>query len=165
MGQALERLELKLTRVSVPAHVRVRSGKLQRVDPYTYERDSSWREQAIRVEGRVYRLGDVTDGRVEVRGRLFHGSTASLKPGDTLKPGSERNFKESAAGAVSITSDPGRAAAWARESRPGQPVYVYEIEPLDVVKPWRVGPSNYGENFVLWEGRVKAARVVGLLPE
>lgn len=41
MGEAVERLTMKLSRVVVPPHTRVRAGKTQHVEGYTYERDEA----------------------------------------------------------------------------------------------------------------------------
>ena len=44
MGESIDRLEVKLTRVTVPAHDRTRNGRIEHVDTYTYERKFHWRE-------------------------------------------------------------------------------------------------------------------------
>jgi hypothetical protein len=117
-----------------------------------------WREQPIQVQGVARRLGDVHGGR------LFHGTTAIIQPGDVIEPGHRRNFKQSARDGVSITSVAADADYWARQLDDGDEPRVYEVEPLNTVQPWRVSPANYGQNITLYEARVSRARVVREVP-
>lgn len=117
---------------------------------------AKWRSQPIRVDAKVFRLGDVMGGK------LYHGTTAKLHAGDVLVGGKHRNFRESSESDVSITSDLERAHYWARqvaERSGGMPV-VYEVKPMDEVSVWRVGLASYGSSFTLWEGRTAKAVVV-----
>ena len=117
---------------------------------------SDWQDQKILVYNQSRRLGEVLGGK------LYHGTTAELSPGDILEPKEKKNFPQSSGTSVSITSDRDRAIHWAREvaKKSGGEPGVYEIEPLAMVEAWRVQPANYGKNIVLWEGRVKTAKVV-----
>lgn len=115
---------------------------------------SEWQAQKVNIEGRAFTLGDVHGGR------LFHGSRHEIADGDLLEPGRvEANFNQSAADAVSITSEADTALYWANQSSDG-PVYVYEIEPVGRVEMWRASLANYGQNWRMQEGRVSAARIV-----
>lgn len=111
-----------------------------------------WRDQPVIVNGMRWRLGWFFGGR------LYHGSCAALAVGDVVEPGHGRNFDASPDSVVSITSDPARALYWAREAGAGVPT-VYEVEPLGEVGVWRASPAH------LWEGRVRAARVVAVVAE
>lgn len=117
-----------------------------------------WRAQPVIVEGRRMTYADLAGGQ------LFHGSRVRLEVGDVLEPGrSERNHRQSAGDAVSITSESGRASYWARQAKgEGETFYVYEIEPVGRIDDWRTGPAEYGTRFTLWEGRVPAARIVAV---
>lgn len=119
---------------------------------------ADWREQTVSVFGTPWPLGKV------VSGRLFHGSTRELPVGTVLVPqrAGNRNFAQSAADAVSITSCESRAAFWAAKS--GGTPYIYEVEPLSEVEVHRAGVANYGKNIELFEGRVSSARIIAQLP-
>lgn len=114
-----------------------------------------WREQTVSVYGRPFPLGSVEGGK------LYHGSTHDLPVGTILEPQEERNFKQSADDAVSITSDTQLAAYWPKQaSGDDAPVFIYEVEPLGEVDAWRVGLANQGRNIRLAEGRVPTARII-----
>jgi hypothetical protein len=116
-----------------------------------------WRTQPVVIEGRRMMYADLSGGQ------LFHGSKARLQVGDVLEPGHDRNHRQSAPDAVSITSVDGRAGAWARETvKPGETYFVYEVEPVGRIEDWRTGPAEYGTRFNLWEGRVPGARIVAV---
>lgn len=117
---------------------------------------SDWRDQTVMVEGRQFTLGDVHGGR------MFHGSKHEIAAGDLLQPGkAEVNFAESDLNAVSITSEADKALGWARDTvTDGEPLYVYEVEPVGPVKVWRARLANYGQNWAMDEGRVPEARIV-----
>jgi hypothetical protein len=119
-----------------------------------------WRGQLCTVEGRSFRLGDVSGGR------MYHGSIYAMREGDVVRLGVRpANFKQSAKDSISVTSLPERAAYWARDAAgPSGEYHVYEVEPLGPVKPWRVAPADYGRSFQLYEGRTETARVVRELP-
>jgi len=117
-----------------------------------------WRDTPVVVEGRRFLMGQVAGGQ------LFHGSPVQLEVGDVLEPGHGRNHTQSAAAAVSITSDEGRAGSWARDAAKGQPYFVYEVEPAGPVQVWRAGLAEYGTSFCMYEARTPAARIVGVMP-
>lgn len=118
---------------------------------------ADWRTQTVLVEGRRRPLGEVHGGK------LYHGSTRDLAIGTVLAPQTDRNFKESASDAVSITSEERTAAYWPRKAIGDMKavVYVYEVEPLGEVEGWRTGPANCGKNITLFEGRTPSARIIG----
>lgn len=115
-----------------------------------------WHQQAVTVFGRSFLLGQVEGGR------LYHGSPQHLAPGTVLTPGHDKNFKQSAAGAVSITSDLQTAKHWGSLGGKRR-VFIYEVEPLSPVEVWRAGLANFGKSIVLYEGRVASARVLRLV--
>lgn len=119
--------------------------------------ETDWRDQRLVVYGVRRTLGEVHGGK------LYHGSARDLAIGTVLEPQETRNFKQSAADAVSITSDEQTAAYWPREALGDQraEVFIYEVEPIGKVEAWRVSPANYGKNIRLDEGRVPTARIIG----
>lgn len=116
----------------------------------------NWQIQEIQVDGKPRKLGEVLGGQ------LYHGTTAELNRGDILQPQEKRNFAHSSSTSVSITSDLDRAKYWAKEVSKinGREIHVYEVLPLSMVEPWRVQPTNFGKNIVLWEGRVQEAKII-----
>ncbi len=115
---------------------------------------TGWRTGPVTIQGRPFTLGDVHGGK------LYHGSPRPLPVGTILEPDHGANFTQSDPGAVSVTSDPQRAAYWAQEATGGTgPGHVYEVEPIGHVTVWRAGLADYGRSFTLWEGRTPAARI------
>lgn len=94
-------------------------------------------------------------------GRLYHGTGALLAPGAILEPGHGKHFPQSGE-CVSITSDPARAWYWPYKAGvPRDQIHVYEVEPLGTVAAWRADLADGGEGWILWEGCVARARVLG----
>lgn len=120
---------------------------------------ADWRAQPVIVGGQRMTLGQVKGGK------LYHGSTRELPVGTLLEPQEQRNFKQSASDAVSITSDYGTALYWAKESDKEATVYVYEVEPIGHVDDWRTGPASYGKEMNLFEGRCGSARIIGVVEQ
>jgi hypothetical protein len=116
-----------------------------------------WQQQTIMYEGREWPLSAVRGGK------LFHGSSVKLPVGTILEPQEKRNFTQSAKDAVSVTSLARRALYWVKEANPDGPAYLYEIEPLSTIEPWRVGGAGRGDRIELYEARVTSARIVRVI--
>ena len=96
----------------------------------------------------------------------YHGSPVPLPVGTVLEAGHGRNFDESSADEVSISSEMSYAWLWAAEAAGvGATAYVYEVEALAPIRPWRVGPKNYGEDTAFFEARTVQARITGVARE
>jgi len=119
-----------------------------------------WHDQDIVVVGQKRKLGEVSGGK------LFHGSPTKIDVGGLISPQEERNFKQSSDSAISITSDVGMAAHWAREAAKPKDdensVYIYEIEPTGEVEGWRIGLANQGKNITLMEGRTPSGKIIAV---
>lgn len=120
-----------------------------------------WRDQTVTVMGRRFTMGQVRGGR------LFHGTTARLAPGDEVTPGAAPvNHAQSDPGVVSLTSDPSVARHWAREAARSQGIaedraLVVEVEPASDLEPWRLALADGGRSFDVLEARASGARAVG----
>lgn len=120
-----------------------------------------WQSQKFWVEGKQFTFENMCDGRGK-SATFLHGSIHEIQVGDIIRPGiKESNYLQSPTNTVCLTSDTIRAASWARDGRFGtEKVWIYEVLPLCPVTLHRVGLSNYGKGFTLWEGRVPRAEVV-----
>jgi Rifampin ADP-ribosyl transferase len=120
---------------------------------------TSWENQTVIVEGRPHLLGEIEGGK------WYHGTPATLQPGDIVEPGHGHNFKQSPDAMVSISSDLGMAKTWAimaAREQGGTP-HIYEVEPLGQVHAWRMSLANYGKSIAALEARVTSARVTGVV--
>lgn len=117
------------------------------------EASSNWREIPVKVRGRDFVLGDILGGK------LYHGSPYEMKPGTILKPGMNPvNYSQSKQ-VVSLTSDLQKALWWG--SLEGtRDVFVYEVEPLGLVTPHRMGLANQGKNITAFEVTCKQAKIL-----
>ncbi len=129
-------------------------------------RTYDWKKDEVRVEGKRFLLGDV------IGGKLYHGSPFKLEVGTVLVPQEwgNQNFDESPIDQVSLTSELNDAKYWAKEAQKRnsgdiEKIYVYEVEPLSEVVPWRVMLANFGLSFRLQEGRVDNGAIITKIVE
>lgn len=114
-------------------------------------------EQFFIVEGRRMPLSAMEGGA------FYHGTTARLEPGDIIRPGFGKNFRQSSTDDVSITSYFNHATHWAADVAKKKKVdkaYVYEVEPIGSIEQWNVGLADFARKFHMFEARVKQARVI-----
>lgn len=99
----------------------------------------------------------------------LHGSPHKIEAGEILRPGVKSpNYKQSPKKQVSITSEHDTAFHWGMDAAAQleQDVfYIYEVKPVGLITPHRVGPKNFGKDTAYYEARVDTAQVVRVVEE
>ncbi len=119
-------------------------------------------EQFFTVEGRRMPLSAMEGGA------FYHGTVAKLEPSEIIRPGFDKNFRQSSGEDVSITSYYNHALHWAGDvarKKKSAKAYVYEVEPIGRIQQWNVGLADFARKFHMFEARVKEAKVVKLILE
>lgn len=97
-----------------------------------------------------------------IGGKVYHGSRVELAVGDRVRPGWGTNHDRSPDGAICVTSSLDLALYWAQLGGYGR-VFVYEVEPTELIEVWRCSLDAQRRLVRLMEGRVTSARVVSVV--